>query len=152
MSNNESTDNDDEQGTYIDLPFLAKGFYDWEDLLELKKDTTTKKPFLQLPHDFLPLQKKFTNNDAIKNCHFFKMEPSQKNIEKCLSRMNNIRTTIRKTIQTVIYKYWIDIANQIEMTIPHEDRALRKIDCVMQSIASIKTYEDAKKVTLSFLL
>ena len=152
MSNNESTDNDDEQDTYIDLPFLAKGFYDWEDLLELKKDSTTKKTFLQLPHDFLPLQKKFTNNDAIKNCKFFKIEPSQKNLEKVLSRMNNIRTTIRKTIQYAIYKYWIDVANQIEMKVPKEDRALRKIDCVMQSIASVRNYEDAKKVTLTFLV
>jgi hypothetical protein len=151
VTNDESSDNVDEHGIYIDLPFLAQGFYDWYALLDLNRVRNPQQSFLKLPHDFLPLQKKFTNNDAIKNCNFFKMEPSQKNIEKCLSRMNNIRTTIRKTIQTVIYKYWIDVANQLQMKIPNEERALRKIDCVMQSIASIETYEDAKKVTLSFL-
>jgi hypothetical protein len=157
LSDKYSTDeemiNDDIEGQYIDIPCLAKGVYNWMGLLDIehvphKKDDGP----LELPHDYLPIQTKLTEAHAAKNCEFFGYEVNQKNIDKVLNRMNCIRTNIRKSIQYIIYKFWIDLANQIKLPFRTEKRAMRKMDDVMDAISSIQTYADAKKVILFNLI
>ena len=140
--------NDDIEGEYIDVPCLANGIYDWMSLLDIQKIPQGEDKQLELPHDYLPIQTRLTEDHAAKNCKFFGYEVNQKNIDKVLNRMNCIRTNIRKTIQNLLYKYWIDLANQLKLPFNTEKRPMRKIDDVMDAISSVQSYKDAKKVIL----
>ena len=140
--------NEDVEGEYIDVKCLANGIYDWMSLLDIQKIPQGEDKQLELPHDYLPIQTRLTEDHAAKNCKFFGYEVNQKNIDKVLNRMNCIRTNIRKTIQNLLYKYWIDPANQIELPFNTEKRAMRKMDDVMDAISSVQSYKNAKKVIL----
>ena len=140
--------NEDVEGEYIDVKCLANGNYDWLSLLDIQKIPQGEDKQLELPHDYLPIQTRLTEDHAAKNCKFFGYEVTQKNIDKVLNRMNCIRTNIRKTIQNLLYKYWIDLANQLKLPFNTEKRPMRKIDDVMDAISSVQSYKDAKKVIL----
>ena len=140
--------NEDVEGEYIDVKCLANGIYDWMSLLDIQKIPQGEDKQLELPHDYLPIQTRLTEDHAAKNCKFFGYEVNQKNIDKVLNRMNCIRTNIRKTIQNLLYKYWIDLANQLKLPFNTEKRPMRKIDDVMDAISSVQSYKDAKKVIL----
>ena len=140
--------NEDVEGEYIDVKCLANGIYDWMSLLDIQKIPQGEDKQLELPHDYLPIQTRLTEDHAAKNCKFFGYEVNLKNIDKVLNRMNCIRTNIRKTIQNLLYKYWIDLANQLKLPFNTEKRPMRKIDDVMDAISSVQSYKDAKKVIL----
>ena len=140
--------NEDVEGEYIDVKCLANGIYDWMSLLDIQKIPQGEDKQLELPHDYLPIQTRLTEDHAAKNCKFFGYEVNQKNIDKVLNRMNCIRTNIRKTIQNLLYKYWIDLANQLKLPFNTEKRPMRKIDDVMDAISSVQSYKDAKKLIL----
>lgn len=103
----------------------------------------------QLPDDYLPLQTKLKTADVIKNLKFFNLEINQKNIDHCKNKMFSVKSNIRSTISNLLYKYWVDIGQQVRMTVPSEgNRPIRKVSCFLNSINSITTLEEAKKVNI----
>ena len=63
--------------------------------------------------------------------------------------MQNMRQSIRNTIKTTLYKFWIDIASQMGLRIINDPgRLIRDLDDVLFAIRTMQTQSDVRKVSL----
>jgi hypothetical protein len=137
---------DDDDAVYIDLPFLAEGTYEWERIVTIENRYNKQK--LRVSDDYLPLTQTITHEAAVKRCRFLGLRPDMSgNIDRVIIEMQNMRQSIRNTIKTTLYKFWIDIACQLDLRIINEPgRMIRDLDDVLFSIRTMQTQVDVRKV------
>ena len=138
---------DDDNAVYIDLPYLADGQYEWISIVTVENRYNRHR--LQVSDDYLPLNQTVTREDAKKRCRFLGLTIEDRNIDRVSIEMQNMRQSIRNTIKTTLYKFWIDIATQMGLSIINEPgRVIRDLDDVLFAIRTMQTQSDVRKVSL----
>lgn len=133
-------------GQYIDLPWLASGVFNWSSLVE-QHQRRRGEPKMRVSFNYLPCQKTITDEDAIQRCIFLGKRVSDENTSRCLQEMQNFRDNIRKTIQAMIFKYWIYNANRLGLRMGHEaNRKLRNITDLLLIFRTPQSFAEVKKV------
>jgi hypothetical protein len=135
-----------DDGQYIDLPWLASGEFNWSRLIDPYSRRRGENR-IPVAHDYLPLQKTLTDADGIRRCDFLGKTSSEENISRCLQEMQNFKDNIRKTIKTILFKYWIYNCNKLGLRLGHEaNRKIRSVTDVLLILRTPQNLSEIKKV------
>lgn len=135
----------EDDGIFIDMPFLAEGKYDWIKIVTVENRYNRNR--LRVAEDYLPLSQTISRETAIKRCRFLGLTTEDSDIEIVTIEMQNMRQSIRNTIKITLYKYWIDIANLLNFrVITQPGRPLRELDDVLYCIRTMQSQNDVRKV------
>ena len=138
---------EDDNAVYIDLPYLADGNYDWLSIVTVENRYNRHR--LRVSDDYLSINQTVTREEAKKRCRFLELTIEDKNIDRVTIEMQNMRQSIRNTIKTTLYKFWIDIASPMGLRIINEPgRVIRDLDDVLFAIRTMQTQADVRKVSL----
>lgn len=138
---------EDDNAVYIDLPYLADGNYDWLSIVTVENRYNRHR--LRVSDDYLSINQTVTRAEAKKRCRFLELTTEDKNIDRVTIEMQNMRQSIRNTIKTTLYKFWIDIASPMGLRIINEPgRVIRDLDDVLFAIRTMQTQADVRKVSL----
>ena len=141
-----------EAGQYIDIPWLALGVFDWAALTEAHQRRRGEQK-MPVSFNYLPCQRSITDEDAVQRCIFLGKKVNDENTSRCLQEMINFKDAIRKTIKTMIFKYWIDNANRLGLRIGHEgNRKLRNINDLLLIFRTPQSLAEVKKVCYIFFI
>ena len=135
-----------EAGQYIDIPWLASGVFNWAELTEGYQRRRGEGKIL-VSYNYLPCQKTISDEYAIQRCIFLGKRVNDENTSRCLQEMINFKDNIRKTIKTILFKYWIFNANRLGLRMGHEaNRKLRNINDLLLIFRTPQSFAEVKKV------
>jgi hypothetical protein len=147
----ETTQEDDDEdlgiGTEVTLPFLDDG-YDWIQLdpPDIYNEVVHEEDPKELPHDLCHQSNATTETHARNYCLFLNETPEPAAITNYKSLITRMKKDYQEYIFELIYKFWFDIANKLEMNRGGEE--IRDTRQLHMSIARFRSIDDCRKVLI----
>lgn len=147
-STNEDNDDDDiGTGTVVTLPFLEDG-YDWIQLdpPDIYNPVNHAGEPKQLPHDLMHQSNATTDAHARNYCLFLNETPTPALIMNYKSLIQRFKKNYQEYIYEIIYKFWFDIANQLEINRNGEE--IRDTKQLHMAIARLRSKDECRNVLI----